>query len=210
VLSAVGCAAGPDSGPVAHPGPAPDQPKKTEIVTVVGVTAAGDPAPGYVVEQNASPVSDCSASPAGGVGVVWCSPSAADADVCWVGRDRLTLYCGLSPWERRLSTARADQPVGRVQPVRDPQPWGLILADGAHCTMRNGGAWGGRSDGLTGAYSCDRPSEYVLVGTDQHDTAVDKHGVRWTVRVGDLGAGDDTKLPPPTVVPVQTAYLAGP
>jgi hypothetical protein len=187
----------------------PGQPRITQIVTVVGVTASGDPAPGYTVEQTSSQVSDCTPSPAGGARVVACSPSAAGADVCWVGRDPVTLYCGLSPWEKKLNRMRSEKPIGHLQPVRDPQPWGLELADGARCQMRNGGAWGGRSDGLTGAYSCDRPSEFVLVGTDQGDTAVDKHHAQWTVRVGDLAAGDNPKLPPPKIVPVRTAYLAG-
>jgi hypothetical protein len=71
--------------------------------------------------------------------------------------------------------------------------------------VRNGGAWGGRSDGLTGAYSCDGESSFILVS--DVSPAVDKSADIWTVQVGDL-KDPNSVLPPPTTVDVVKAYFA--
>ncbi len=187
------------------------QPPATKIVTVTGVTRTGDPAAGFTVEAIDNPVEACAASPAStSKNMVSCSPSAAGADVCWVKPDRTNLLCGTSPWEKKLLPATSDRPIGAVTPPHsDPDPWGLVLADGARCRLRNGGSWGGRADDYVGAYFCDRgESEFVLVGPQSPESAVNKASPAWTVQVGALG-GDGEAFPPPKTVRVVTAYFPG-
>lgn len=180
----------------------------TRVVRIAGVAAAGGPAPGYAVEVTGEQVDGCTSSPAAeDPGIVACFPHAAGADICWVEPDRSTLLCGGMPWEKKLYQYQSDQPVGTV-PVGDSEasPWGLELADGLRCRLRNGGSWGGRADGYVGAYSCGDETRFVLAGPDE--PLVDRSGPRWTVKVGALG-GDGDEFPPPRAVPVTTAYFAG-
>ncbi|NUS94656.1 MAG: hypothetical protein HOQ36_19985, partial [Nocardia sp.] len=94
-------------------------------------------------------------------------------------------------------------PVGKSA---DPEPWALELADGRQCRIRVGGAWGGRADGLVGAYSCTGGAEVVLQPADAR-TAIDTSAPTWHVSMGELGAGSPD-LPPPTIADVRTAYFA--
>jgi pimeloyl-ACP methyl ester carboxylesterase len=185
----------------------------TKVVTVVPVDRNGDPAPGYTVVDDGGPV-DCGSptsypSPAAvAPNIVSCAPTAADADICWTEPDHLTILCGQYPWDRTLHRNTATAPVTAVPAATDPQPWALELADGTRCRLRNGGSWSGRSDGLVGAYSCDRNNEVVLTTTDPNAETVDKRTPQWTVRVGVL---DDrqTGSPPPRTIAVRVAYFAG-
>lgn len=52
----------------------------------------------------------------------------------------------MSPWEKRVLLYTASEPVPTAPPAVNPQPWGLVLADGSRCQIRNGGAWPGRAD----------------------------------------------------------------
>jgi hypothetical protein len=181
---------------------------KTAVVTVVGVTASGGPAPGYGVEVTGEDVNSCTSSPASrDPGLVACAPSAAGADVCWVQPDRATLLCGGMPWEKTLYQYRSDQPVGTL-PAADYEvsPWGLELAGGLKCRLRNGGSWGGRADGYVGAYFCGDETRYVL--TAANEPLIDRSGPQWKVKVGALG-GDGEAFPPPRAVAVTKAYYAG-
>ncbi|MFE0028130.1 hypothetical protein [Amycolatopsis sp. NPDC059021] len=181
---------------------------RTKVVTVVPVDRDISAQRGYAVTPGYNGVDSCTSSYASvGRDVVSCSPSAAGADVCWVKADRLTMLCGGMPWEKALMAVTASSPVARVPVARDPQPWGLELSDGAHCRLRNGGSWGGRSDGFVGAYFCDRPNEYVL-GKQDPTPVVNKAAPTWTVLVGDL-QNPDSVLPPPKRVRVLIAYFAG-
>lgn len=190
-------------------GQAQSEQAATQVVTVVAVDKLGNPAPGYEVEASDGFVESCYASPAGGEGLASCSPTAAGADVCWVDSDRVTLLCGTDPWEKKLVRMTSDEEIGTLTPKPTPDPWGLVLADGARCRLRNGGSWGGRADGWVGAYSCDRgEGEYVLVDQNAPDTVVDRSGPVWHVRIGALG-GADEQFPAPTPIAVTTAYFAG-
>lgn len=219
LILVVGCSGEVDGQ--AHPGPQTRLPSvsseprpvaaaSTGIVTVVAVDAAGNPAAGWTVEPIAGEV-DCSYGASlvtTAADVVFCSPSAAGADVCWVTPDRLTVLCGTDPWQRRLLRYGTGTPVPPVAAEADPDPWAIELADGAHCRIRNGGAWGGRADDLVGAYFCDREGEYVLIPGSGEVRAFDKSGPLWTVQVGGLGDPDQS-FPPPRTIEVATAYFAG-
>lgn len=85
------------------------------------------------------------------------------------------------------------------------EPWALELADGRHCRIRVGGAWGGRSDGLVGAYSCDGSAVVLQPSTAR--TAIDASTSTWLVEVGPLGSGAPD-FPAPAILAVRTAYFA--
>ncbi len=184
--------------------PAPDTP--TEVVDVVAVDAGGEPAAGYAVEAG-SPVEGCYASEAAvGPNIVECWPSAAGANVCWVRSGGVSLLCGVEPWEKVLRRSESAKPVDRVEALPSPKPWGIELADGTRCSLRNGGSWGGRADGYTGAYSCRGKGSVVLSPPDGKGL-VDRSRSAWTVLVGDLGDGNP-EFPEPVRVRVATAYFA--
>ncbi|MCV7096026.1 hypothetical protein [Mycobacterium kubicae] len=188
-------------------------PKGTQIITVVAVDGTGKPANGYQelvsAPVNAADVFGCVASPAAVAADIYsCAPSAAAADVCWPSTPG-TLLCVDDPWAKglhRVTTA----PLGRVQPPPTPSPFALLLDDGTQCRLRNGGAWGGRDDGLVGAYGCpnETPAVLVPVRPDGKASAIDRSKALWTVEVGSLGSGEP-RLPPPETRSVVTAWFAG-
>lgn len=193
------------SAPATDPTTAPEP--ATEQIRVAAVDSAGDPAAGYTVNDvpNAG-IFGCDYPSAVSLapGIHNCAPTAASANVCWGTPDRITLLCLYEPWTTELQRMRADQTYTEVPAASDPMPWGLVLADGSRCLIRNGGAWPGRPDGLTGAYSCDGETEFVLA--DRSAPVVDRTAQLWTVQVGTL---DDTAdQPPPTVIAVDRAYFA--
>ncbi|MGI5505957.1 hypothetical protein [Lentzea sp. CA-135723] len=174
----------------------------TEVVTVVAVDRAGNPAAGYRVTAGEE-VDSC--LPSGtDTGVVSCAPAAAGASVCWVTPAPGVLLCGDEPWGKSLRRMTTAEPVSRTPSAGEAEPWGLELADGAKCQRRNGGAWDGRSDGLVGAYFCDREGEFVLAGDGP---VVNRTEPAWTVKTGGLGA-QDVSFPPPVDTRVVKAYFA--
>lgn len=192
------------------PSPAEADPKSTgtKIVSVSAVDEVGAPLAGFTVEVDGIyHVEDCTASPVGGKDIVACYPTAAGADVCWVGADRVSLICGTHPWETKARRMPTAAPIGEMNSVATPLPWGVELANGARCRIRNGGSWGQRADGLVGAYSCDKPGNESYILARPENAVIDKTAERWKVLVGFLGADGDS-LPPPEHVAVVTAYFA--
>lgn len=169
----------------------------------------GNPAPGYTVTDELGTGVDCSyALPAASAlndNIRWCSPTASSTNVCWSQPGSAVILCGMDPRKKELRRITLSSPVGPVTAPTDPLPWGLDLADGSHCAIRNGGAWDGRPDGLTGAYFCDGETAFVL--TNGADPVVNTSSPIWTVQVGQL-QGLDVPVPPPSAVAVTTAYFA--
>lgn len=191
--------------------PGGDRAPATKVITVVPVNRSGNPAPGYSVVDEDTPV-DCSygdvsdPSPASvGRNIVMCSPSAAAADICWTQADRVTVLCGWDPRDKTLHRFRATAPINDVGQAPSPAPWQLELENGADCRLRDGGSWSGRSDNLVGAYYCRDRQEVVLASADE---LINKQSPKWTVMYGVL---DDraTGSPPPQTIGVKTAYYAG-
>jgi pimeloyl-ACP methyl ester carboxylesterase len=176
----------------------------TQIVEEVAVNTDGNPAEGYRIVGDSAEV-DCYAASIAAIddGIHRCSPTASGADICYeVGGPNL--LCAGSPWDRELRRARSVDPLATVSPPLDGSPWGLELADGTMCRVRNGGAWPGRDDGLNGAYSCDG-TNFVL---SEHDVpVVDTSRRVWTVRMGGLGESNEW-FPEPTVTAVVKAWFA--
>ncbi|MFC9253901.1 hypothetical protein [Amycolatopsis thailandensis] len=186
--------------------PRPQTP--TTVVNVVGVTGSGDPAPGFTVTEDSGDVeiTGCFASRASvSPGVVSCGSTAAGADVCWTTPNRATLLCGTTPWEKSLRRMKTSEKVGTIAAEAEPLPWGLELATGARCRLRNGGSWPGRADDYVGYYDCGSESFYVV--GKQDDGPVQRSGPVWTALVGGL-SGDNAEFPPPTKVRIVTAYFA--
>jgi hypothetical protein len=189
----------------------------TRVVVVIAVDATGQPAsdfrqvpaaagPGSVAE-----VSGCAASPAAVADdVYYCAPNAAGADVCWPSTPG-SLLCLHDPWDKGLHRVTYTPPLPHVKPPAEPEPFALLLDDGTQCRLRNGGAWGGRDDGLVGAYGCPNANLAVLVPQQRQQgdaSPIDRSQPRWTVRIGSLGAAD-SHLPPPQTHSVKTAWFAG-
>ncbi|GGK64804.1 hypothetical protein [Nocardia camponoti] len=190
---------------VVPPGPA------TNVVSLVAVDNSGKAINGFSIVQP-DPIGDIDCKYVAGsrsattAGVVECGASAQAANVCWIAPDKASLLCADDPWQRgvRRWTVQAP-PVAAAAQSANPEPWALELADGRHCRIRVGGAWGGRSDGLVGAYSCD--GHDVVLQMPDAATAMNKSNPAWTVQVGELGAGAPD-LPAPKTIQVRTAYFA--
>ncbi len=103
---------------------------------------------------------------------------------------------------------------GQLPPVQHPatpEPFALLLDDGTHCLLRNGGAWGGRDDGYVGGYGCGDLSANLAVlclPSQGAGTCIDRSAPVWTGQVGQLGT-PTTHFPPPRTRAVTTAWFAG-
>ncbi|MFF2087221.1 hypothetical protein ACFVVM_25900 [Nocardia sp. NPDC058176] len=197
--------AAPPSPDVPQPAPA------TTVVSLIAVDAAGQPSDGFTL-TSPDPVGtlNCDGSypsrSANTAGIYHCGASADAADVCWASPDNLRLLCATDPWQRTLRVYSADPPLTGIGRTESPEPWALELADGRQCRIRVGGAWGGRADGMVGAYSCTGGGDVVLQAANAR-TAIDTSSSTWQVAVGPLGSGSPD-FPPPAIVAVHTAYLA--
>lgn len=185
----------------------------TQVVMVIAVDATGRPANGYrqmpAAPESDNAVNSCAVSPAAVAGDIYsCAPSAAGADVCWPSAPG-SLLCLNDPWDKELRRVTFTEQLPHVKPPAEPEPFAVLLDDGTQCRLRNGGAWGGRDDGLVGAYGCAKSELVVLAGQPAEDGAspIDRSRPRWTVKVGSLGAGNP-HLPPPQTRAVKTAWFA--
>jgi hypothetical protein len=77
-----------------------------------------------------------------------------------------------------------------------PSPFALQLDDGTRCRLPNGGAWGGRDDGLYGAYYCLSDKRVILEG--ENSPAPDRSQPLWAVKLGEIGGYNEHFLPPET------------
>ncbi|BBY04819.1 hypothetical protein [Mycobacterium noviomagense] len=191
------------------------EPPATQVITAVPVGPNGEPVNGYQEApspSNVTDVADCTTPSPAAVAddIYYCSPSAADADVCWPSTPG-SLLCVDNPWGQQLHRVNYPDPLPQVQPLAAPQPFALLLDDGTRCRLRNGGAWGGRADGYVGAYGCGAVNSNlaVLVLPSQGATfAIDRSMPVWTVKVGQIGT-PNSQFPPPQTHTVSTAWFAG-
>ena len=185
---------------------------RTEVITVVAVDRDGRPAAGWTVDTSGDgnplmcgPTMTPSYA-ATSDDIYSCAPNAAGAHTCWPTPASPTrLLCAADPWHRTLRQLTSDVALTPVTKPADPRPWALELANGVRCTMRTGGAWGGRSDGYLGAYGCADTNDVVLAKDSE---LIDTSAAQWTVKTGPLGV-DNAEFPPPATVGVVRAYYAG-
>ncbi|TCO33089.1 hypothetical protein EV652_10388 [Kribbella steppae] len=184
----------------------------TIVVKIDPLNDAGAAKPEYAVEAVDS-LLECSPyvypSPSAVSGNIYaCGSTASNTDVCWIEPGADHAFCDVAPWDKTLRRFTLNEwPVAQVKPLRDPRPWGLVLADGTRCLRRIGGSWSGRPDGWVGSYSCDAKPFVVLADPENEYKDIDKSRPTWIVRVGELS--DNTKtLPAPRPMAVKTAYYA--
>ncbi|GAA1230658.1 hypothetical protein GCM10009657_02700 [Oryzihumus leptocrescens] len=194
----------------------------TDVVVLDPFRRDGTLLPGWTVHNGPqSPPADCrfdTGSPAARSGGTHaCGSTAAGAVACWAPRADGHLVCAADAWDRRLFRI----PAANLRPVTHaparPVPLGLELVDGTRWSLRTGGAWGGRADGLTGAYGCVSSCAALHGGSGPGTTtwvllapsgasAVDMDAPTWTVRRGLVG-NPDVRYPAPTPVPVRRAWF---
>ena len=194
----------------------------TGVVVLDPFRRDGTLLPGWSVDDRpqSTPV-DCrfdTGSPAATSGGTHaCGSTAAGADACWAPRPDGHLVCAADAWDRRLFRV----PAANLRPVAHaparPVPLGLELVDGTRWFLRQGGAWGGRADGLTAVYGCMSPCAALHGGIGPGSTtwvllaasaasAVDRGAATWTVRLGLVG-NPDVSYPAPARVPVRRAWF---
>ncbi|OBH87782.1 hypothetical protein [Mycobacterium scrofulaceum] len=197
------------------PGSAAAEPPPTQQITVVAVGPDGQAINGYHVASGPGDVgqaSDCSTPSPSAVAdnVYSCSPSAVGAGTCWPSTPG-SLLCVDDPWDRSMHRVTYDRPLPPVTAPATPDPFALTLDDGTRCRLRNGGAWGWRADGYEGAYWCGDPHANLSVlwlPSQGAGSCIDRSGAAWTVKDGQLGAGE-ASLPPPQTRTVTEAWFAG-
>ncbi|WAC93894.1 hypothetical protein [Mycobacterium sp. Aquia_213] len=194
------------------PGSASADPPPTQQITTVAVGSKGQAVNGFheTPPQGNVVVEGCTASPSAVADDVYaCSPSAAGAGTCWPSTPG-SLLCVDDPWDQRLHRVSYNGQLPSAQPPALPEPYALVLDDGTRCSLRNGGAWGGRDDGYVGGYWCgDGGAHLVVLCLPTTQTCVDdRSGPTWTVKVGQLGA-PGAHFPPPQTRAVTSAWFAG-
>jgi hypothetical protein len=195
-------------------GPATADPPPTQVINAVAVGPNGQPINGYQEAPqggNLPAVNDCTPSPSAVADNIYsCSPAVTDAGTCWPST-RGTLLCVDNPWDKRLNRVAYGGQLPPVQHPATPDPFALVLEDGTRCTLRHGGAWGGRDDGYVGVYGCDsaNPNMSVLwLPSQGAGSCIDRSTPVWTVKVGQLGAANP-HFPPPETRAVTTVWFAG-
>ena len=199
----VGQVAAPSEAPVVTSPP----PSATQIINAVAVVG-GRPANGYVEGESPSNVNEvfgCGSSPAAvNDGIYFCGPSAADADVCYPSTPG-SLLCVGNPWDHQLHRAIYADALPTAPKTTEPLPFAILLDDGTRCRLRDGGAWGGRDDGLAGAYFCYGDNRVVLAG--ENTPAIDTAQAQWMVKLGPLGSNNQ-HFPAPEAHTVVKAWFA--
>lgn len=184
----------------------------TEVIVLNPFTADGTLKAGYTLDDltTQTPVSCYGTSDSAVTsGTHFCGTTADSTHSCWASpRYPGQVICMTAPWRTELLLRRAEGLTATLPP-EDPWPLGIETADGARWWLRHGGSWGGRADGLVGAYGCDSESacandaNVVLAGDGP---VIDKSTPTWTVIIGELGSIDDD-LPPPTRLAVTKAWF---
>jgi hypothetical protein len=116
----------------------------TQRFVVRAVTASGTLAAGFTASHESVPVS-CALGPAASPAavdddIVACTPESSYAVACWAAADPGHVYCLRNPWTDDVVELPVADRVPHVSAPQHPQPLGLTLADGTHCSLRSGGA----------------------------------------------------------------------
>jgi hypothetical protein len=202
----------PATGAAVAPSPTSTRPvPATKRVVIRPVDQAGQPAPGFTVTNDTKRFFGC--APAGkseassvavNANIMWCGSSADYAVACWQAADPSHALCFRDPWSREIaeSSMTTANPPGTT-PLSQPHPMGLLLSDGDHCRIRNGGAWRSPVTHPTwvGYYFCTKNHSIYGPKASEGD-GIDHSTPIWTVHVGS-GQG------PLSVLRVVTAYYVG-
>lgn len=184
----------------------------------------GRPATKLVVLRpvhNGKPANGFAATPGGAHALTSCggaSPTAVDRGIyhcgsagdygvaCWKAAPaRATMYCLRNPFGKQLvqlPLAHTTLPGTPAPGV--PSPLGLVLDDGAHCLIRDGGTWpslAGAPDWI-GTYSCNTANDHIVWATGASD-GINRASRTWTVMTTGRST---TRL---VAHAVTTAYVVG-
>jgi hypothetical protein len=176
------------------------------------VSSAGLPASGYRVAAEQDQL-DCGSQPdpspvTVSAQVAICFPTALYAMACWPARAANYALCFRDAWSHllyQLPTGARFDTAAVTAPAR-PVPLALLLADGDHCNIRDGGAWTSPSQhpDWVGYYSCTKDGAVWASRQAGNSAGIDETTGSWSVRVGALsGAGSLS------VQRVITAYFVG-
>ena len=193
----------------------------TSVTNINPLTSSGALREGWSIAQAGSgdPV-DCSydqGSPSAvSPGTHRCGDSASMSDACWTSsRYPRQILCLLDPFAKVLHARLAVNVPTSTPAASLPQPLGVELYDGTQWRLRVGGSWGGRADGLAGAYSCSRGAvcDYAKTGKSiviltDGGSLVDTSTQPWTVKVGEIGDPQINYPPPKTVKVRKVLYVS--
>lgn len=177
----------------------------TEQTVLRPVTAAGAAAPGWTVQDQATPIycTPAEASPvAVDAGIAYCSPSAAFAIACWAAGSGHAL-CAVDPVRHILARYPLSGGFAAAGRPAHPAPFTMTLADGTSCTIRDGGT----GENLTN--HPDWAQYYFCTGetavfAPPNGTGVNMASSPWTVEVAPASGEGDVHA-----VPVRTATFVG-
>ncbi|HEV7145599.1 MAG TPA: hypothetical protein VGN48_01235 [Pedococcus sp.] len=137
-------------------------------------------------------------------GVYDCGSSADYGVACWRASARATMYCLQNPFGKNLAQlALTDTALpGAPAPVV-ATPLGLVLDDGAHCLIRDGGSWSSLPGypEWYGTYFCNSANDQIVWAPGVSD-GVDRTTATWTV----VTTGRSST---PVTHAVTMAYFAG-
>jgi hypothetical protein len=180
----------------------------TQVVVVRPIAATGKLAANFSVGASARNSVDCTtsveASPAAvDNNIIFCAPDSAYAVACWTASYQAgSLLCLQDPWNTTLTAVTVASPPPDRQAPATPHPLGLVLDDGDHCLLRDGGAWAARHDPTEyGTYSCAKDG--VIWGPEGSD-GITRSAATWTVRTGPTSGTGAL-----TAHTVRTAYFVG-
>jgi hypothetical protein len=138
-------------------------------------------------------VADCStADPSPGAvdpNIEFCSPSAAGAIACWKSATPHRLLC-LDVYRGHHRVAKIKR-TGKFAPTAVPAPADtapllMVLSDGDHCEIRDGGAWSTRkTNPKYPTYGCTHGN--VWADSNAPHAGINESRSAWTV---ELGAAD--------------------
>ncbi|GAB6902365.1 hypothetical protein [Kineosporia succinea] len=192
--------------------------KKTKIVALSPFRPSGylkkawssDVRPGTAPTGDGG--SDCSWSSVSALndGTYECVPTVLGAAFCWAspkypGR----VLCLESAWSRHLRDYQASN-LPRTHAPRRAQPLAMELSDGSRYELKTGGTYPARQDGLFGMYLCankvcaSKDKDLAILSAGGH--GVNRSRAVWTVRVGEVGGGDET-FPAPKRYQVRKAWF---
>lgn len=179
------------SATAAPPPPAPTGPAETDVRTTTAVVY-GLPANGF--HEVANPIAntplncEVSARTAVTANVYDCSPTFADADLCW-SAPPTSMLCLHNPWDKELRRfTLATFPLPPVQHGVDPWPYALELDNGARCRVLIG-MRDVRPDGDEPEYDCGSGQDgFVVFKARDATNPINRASPIWTVRAGGLGA----------------------
>jgi hypothetical protein len=162
----------------------------TVRVVVRPVTSAGYVRAGFTVTGEPTGQVDCSyANPSPGAvnrNIEFCSPSAEYAVACWKAAALHRVLCMRNPRTKQVVRIPRVGPFAptAVAPVSQRAPLAMTLGTGAHCSIRDGGAWGTLQShpSWVGTYSCDTGTAVWAAPTANH-YGINESTASWTVHV---------------------------